>query len=126
MELFATVTKIFQNTALAERKDISIARTLNYTGKYLMGKQQYSEALIYLQKASEIYETQINWEKVHGLATTINITSICLIELHEYADALNRLKRSLEIYEKLPLNEHIANIVESIRSKMDKCSLKLG
>ena len=118
--------KILQNTTLDERKDISIARTLNYMGEYLMEKQQYSEALIYLQKAGEIYETQINWEKVPGLATTLNIMSICLIELHEYADALNRLKRSLEVYEKLPLNEHIANIVESIRSKMDKCSLKLG
>ena len=91
-----------------------------------MGKQQYSDALIYLQKAGEIYETQINWKKDPGLATTLNNIGICLIELQEYADALNRLKISLEIYEKLPLNEHIANIVESIRSKMNKCSLKLG
>ena len=126
MKLFATVTKILQNTTLDERKDISIARTLNYMGEYLMGKQQYSEALIYLQKADETYETQMNWEKVPGLATTLNIMAICLIELQEYADALNRVKRALEIYEKLPLNEHIANIVESIRSKMDKCSFKLG
>ena len=118
--------KILQNITLDERKDISIAHTLNYMGEYLMEKQQYSEALIYLQKAGENYETEINWEKDPDLATTLNITGICLIELHEYADALNRLKRSLEIYEKLPLNEHIANIVESIRSKMDKCSLKLG
>ena len=118
--------KILQNTTLDERKDIGIARTLNYMGESLMEKQQYSEALIYLQKAGEIYETQINWEKDPYLATTLNITGICLIELHEYADALNRVKRSLEIYEKLPLNEHIANIVESIRSKMVKCSLKLG
>ena len=118
--------KILQNTTLDERKDISIARTLNYMGEYLMEKQQYSEALIYLQKANEIYETQINWEKDPDLATTLNITGICLIELQEYADALNRLKRSLEIYEKLPLNEHIANIVGSIRSKMNKCPLQLG
>ena len=118
--------KILQNTTLDERRDISIAHTLNYMGEYLMEKQQYSKALIYLQKAIETYETLINWEKVPGLATTLNFMGICLIELHEYADALNRLKRSLEIYEKLPLNEHIANIVESIRSKMDKCSLKLG
>ena len=118
--------KILQNTTLDERKDISIACTLNYMGEYLMEKQQYSEALIYLQKAGEFYETQINWEKASGLASTLNILGICLIEMHEYADALNRLKRSLEIYEKLPLNEHIANILESIRSKMDKCSLKLG
>ena len=118
--------KILQNTTLDERKDISIAHTLNYMGEYLMEKQQYSKALIYLQKAIETYETLINWEKVPGLATTLNFMGICLIELHEYADALNRLKRALEIYEKLPLNEHIANIVESIRSKMDKCSLKLG
>ena len=95
-------------------------------GEYLTGKQQYSEALIYLQKAGEIYETQINWEKDPYLATTLNNMGICLIELQEYADALNRLQRSLEIYEKLPLNEQIANIVESIRSKMNKCSLKLG
>ena len=113
--------KILQNTTLDERKDIGIARTLNYMGEYLMGKQQHSEALIYLQKASEIYETQINWEKDPGLATTLNIMGICLIELQEYADALNRLRRSLEFYEKLPLNEHIASIVESIRSKMNKC-----
>ena len=126
MESFATVAKILQNTTLDERKDISIAHTLNYMGEYLMGKQQYSEALIYLQKAGEIYETQINWEKDPDLATTLNITGICLIELQEYADALNRLKRSLEIYEKLPLNEHIANIVGSIRSKMNKRPLQLG
>ena len=118
--------KILQNTTLDERKDISIARTHTYMGECLMGKQQYAEALIYLQNAGEIYQTQINWEKDPGLATTLNIMGICLIELQEYADALNCSKRSLEIYGKLPLNEHIANKIESIRSKMNKCLLKLG
>ena len=50
-------------------------------GECQIGKQQYAEALIYLQKAQNIYQTQINWEKDPNFATTLNNMSICMIEL---------------------------------------------
>ena len=118
--------KIFQNITLDEEKDIDIAEKFNYMGECLIGKQQYVEALIYLKKAHKIYQTQINWEKDPDFATTLNNMGICLIELQEYAHALNPFKALLEIYEKLPSNEHIASKIESIRSKIDECSLQLN
>ena len=118
--------KIFQNITLDEEKDIDIAEKFNYMGECLIGKQQYVEALIYLKKAHKIYQTQINWEKDPNFATTLNNMGICLIELQEYAHALNPFKALLEIYEKLPSNKHIASKIESIRSKIDECSLQLN
>ena len=118
--------KIFQNITLDEEKDIDIAEKFIYMGECLIGKQQYVEALIYLKKAHKIYQTQINWEKDPNFATTLNNMGICLIELQEYAHALNPFKALLEIYEKLPSNEHIASKIESIRSKIDECSLQLN
>ena len=118
--------KIFQNITLDEEKDIDIAEKFNYLGECLIGKQQYAEALIYLKKAHKIYQTQINWEKDPDFATTLNNMGICLIEFQEYAHALNPFKALLEIYEKLPSNEHIASKIESIRCKIDECSLQLG
>ena len=117
--------KIFQNITLDEEKDIDIAEKFNYMGECLIGKPQYAEALIYLKKAHKIYQTQINWEKDPDFATTLNNMGICLIELQEYAHALNSFKALLEIYEKLPSNEHIASKIESIRCKIDECSLQL-
>ena len=117
--------KIFQNITLDEEKDIDIAEKFNCMGECLIGKQQYAEALIYLKKAHKIYQTQINWEKDPDFATTLNNMGICLIELQEYTDALNPFKALLEIYEKLPSNEHIASKIESIRCKIDECSLQL-
>ena len=81
--------KILQNTKLDERKDIGIALTFTYLGECSIGKQQYAEALNYLQRAHKIYRTQINWEIDPYLATTLNNMGICLIELQEYADALS-------------------------------------
>ena len=118
--------KICQNTTIDEGKDIDIAYAFNNMGECLVGKKQYSEALVYLQKAYKIYQTQIFCEKDPYLARALNNMGICLIKLQEYADALNSLKESLEIYKKLPLNEHIASKIESIRSKIDECLLKLG
>ena len=118
--------KILQNTTLDERKDIGIARTFTYMGESSIGKQQYAEALIYLQRAHKIYRTQINWEKDPYFATTLNNMGICLIELQEYADALSRFKESLKIYEKFSSNEHIPSKIESIRCKIDKCSLQVA
>ena len=117
--------KVFQNTTLDEVKDIPIAHTFNCLGECLVGKQQYAEALMYLQKAQKIYHTQINWEKDHYLANTLNNMGICLMELKEYADALKHFKELHEIYKKFPTSEHIASKTKSIRSKIDKCSLKL-
>ena len=118
--------KILQNTTLDERKDIGIARTFTYMGECSIGKQQYAEALIYLQRAHKIYRTQINWEKDPYLATTLNNMGICFIELREYVDALSRFKESLKIYEKFSSNDHIASKIESIRCKIDKCSLQVA
>ena len=95
-------------------------------GECLVGKKQYLEALVYLQKAYKIYQTQIFCEKDPYLARALNNMGIFLIKLQEYADALNSLKESLEIYKKLSLNEHIASKIESIRIKIDECLLKLG
>ena len=50
-------------------------------GESSIGKQQYAEALIYLQKAQNIYQTQINWEKDPNFAATLNNMSICMIKL---------------------------------------------
>ena len=118
--------KILQNTTLDQRKDIGIALTFTYMGECSIGKQQYAEALIYLQRAHKIYRTQINWENDPYLATTLNNMGICLIELQEYVDALSRFKESLKIYEKFSSNEHIASKIESIRCKIDKCSLQVA
>ena len=118
--------KILQNTTVDERKDIGIARTFTYMGECSIGKQQYAEALIYLQRAHKIYRIQINWENDPYLATTLNDIGICSIELQEYVDALSRFKESLKIYEKFSSNEHIASQIESIRCKIDKCSLQVA
>ena len=118
--------KILQNTTLGQKKDFGIAHTFNYMGECLIGKQQYAEALIYLQKAHKFYQTQTNWEKDLDFANTLNNMGICLIKLQEYADALNRFKESHDIYKKLPLNENIASQIESIRCKIDECSLQLA
>ena len=118
--------KILQNTTLDQRNDIGIARTFTYMGECLIGKQQYAEALIDLQRAHKIYRTQINWENDPYLATTLNNMGICLIELQEYADALSRFKESLKIYEKFSSNEHIPRKIESIRCKIEKCSLQVA
>ena len=93
-------------------------------GESLIGKQQYSEALIYLRKAREIYHAQINWEKDPDLATALINMGVCLMELQESGDALNRFKESLKIFKKFPSSEHISRKIESIRSKIYKCSLK--
>ena len=95
-------------------------------GECSIGKQQYAEALIYLQRAHKIYRTQINWENDPYLATTLNNMGICLIELQEYGDALSRFKESLKIFEKFSSNEHIPSKIESIRCKIDKCSLQVA
>ena len=95
-------------------------------GECLIGKQQYVEALICVHKTHKIYETQINWEKDSYLARTLNNLSICLMEFQKYADALNCMKQLLKNYKKVPLNENMANKIESISCKIDKCSLKLG
>ena len=116
--------KIFENTLLNHGKDIWIAHTFNFMGECQMGKQQYAEALIYLRKSREIYRTQINWQKNPVLAAALNNMGTCLMELLEYTDALNLFKESLKIYETFPLNEHIAGKLESIRCKLNKCSLK--
>ena len=118
--------KILQNTALDQRKDIGIALTFTYMGECSIGKQQYAEALNYLQRAHKIYRTQINWENDPYLATTLNNMGICLIELQEYADALSRFKESLKIYENFSSNEHIPSKMESIRCKIEKCSLQVA
>ena len=118
--------KILQNTTLDQRNDIGIALTFTYVGECSIGKQQYAEALIYLQKAHKIHRTQINWENDPYLATTLNNMGICLIELQEYVDALSRFKESLKIYKKFSSNEHIASKIESIRCKIDKCSLQVA
>ena len=117
--------KIFQNTILNDGKDIGIAHAFNYMGECLIGKQQYAEALMYLLKAREVYQTQMNWEKNPSFAVALNNMGICLMQLQEYADALNQLKESLEIYEKFPINDHIASKIESICCRIDKCSVKL-
>ena len=117
--------KVFQNTTLDEEKDILIAHVFNHMGECRIGTQQYAEALIYVQKAREIYQTQINWEKDTYIATALINMGICLMELQEHEDALNRFKESLKIYEKVSLNEHIASKIESVRCKIDKCSLRL-
>ena len=117
--------KIVQNTTPNKGKDTEIAEKFNYMGKCLIGKQQHAKALIYLHKAREIYQTQINWEKDPYLASTLNNMGICFIELQECANALNCFKKSIGIYENLPLTAHIASKIKSIRCKIDKCSLKL-
>ena len=118
--------KILQNTTLDQRKDIGIALTFTYLGECSIGKQQYAEALNYLQRAHKIYRTQINWENDPYLALTLNNMGICLIESQEYVDALSRFKESLKIYEKFSSNEHITSKIESIRCKIEKCSLQVA
>ena len=90
-------------------------------GECQVGKQQYEEALIYLQKAHKIYQTRINWEKNPDFATTLCNMGISLIELQKYADVFKRFKESLKIYKKFSSNEHIASQIESIRCKIDQC-----
>ena len=105
--------KVFQNTTLKDGKNFCIAHIFNFKGECLIGKQQYAEALIYLHKTREIYQTQINWEKDHyHVAASLYDMGTSLVQSREYEDVLNWLKQSLKIYKTFPLNKHIANKIE--------------
>ena len=69
--------KTFRNTTPNEGKHSDIAEKYTYMGECLIRKQQFVEALSYLKKTREIYQTQINWEQDSYLATTLNIMGIC-------------------------------------------------
>ena len=116
--------EVFQNTTLHE-DDYRFAYVFHRIGECLMGKQQYAEALKHLQRSSEIFQSRTNWEKDRSFAAGLHSTGICMMKLHEYKDALSQFQKALQIYENLPLNDFIANKIQSIRSKADLCLLKL-
>ena len=86
-----------------------------------MAKQQFAEALMYLHKAREIYQTQKNAGRNPRLAMTQYNTGICCIDLKLFSDASNHLNKALKIYERLPLNKYNTNKIVLIRSKVDEC-----
>ena len=123
-DCFEKSLKVFQNNTSNENEDFQIANIFNYMGEYLITKQQFEEALTYLQKAHEIYQAQINACKDTRLATTNYNIGICYVELEMFSKALFHFKTSSEIYMRSPRNEYLATKIESIRLKIDECIVK--
>ena len=91
-------------------------------GECHLGLCNYSNALTFLNRALDIFQTTtLNPDKDHIIATTLGNIGNCHIELYNYSDALTFLNRALDIFQTTALNPDKDRIIATTLGNIGNC-----
>ena len=102
------------------------AEMLFYIGNCYFNLCNYSNALMFLNRALDIFQnTALNSDKNHNIASTLGNIGNCDIDLCNYADALTFLNRALDIKPNTALNPDKDHNIAITLSNIGICHLEL-